>query len=188
MPKTRASDGGHTAFTDHRIGRPGKSAADGGPRDTLAAWREPEPSLRDRNLALALIADGLENGTPEEAVRGYRQLAPLEGQFGNDDAVEASLGGMLVRAKQYGEALKRFEKAASVRPAYPPYRLNVAMALLGLGREAEAKEQLEKTVALDPLFRPAVEVLAKLYRLDNQAEKAEQLMGGYLKAVGVNKK
>ncbi len=188
MPKTPARDGGHTAFTDHRIARrPGTDLYTADP-DTLRAWRNPEPSLQDRNLALALVATGLENRSSDEVIRGYRLLNRLEAQFQEDPALLTTLGTVLMKAKQPAEALKRFEKVVSLKPAYPPYRMNVATALLATHRDAEAMDQLKKALAMDPLFRPAVDLLARLYREQSQLEKAGQLITGYNRAMGLSAK
>ena len=60
MPRRDAKDGGHTAFTDHRIQRRPEPQPDL-PADTdIAAWREPAPDLQKRNLGIAYINAGME--------------------------------------------------------------------------------------------------------------------------------
>lgn len=77
--------------------------------------------LRERNLAIALATEGMQNAAPEEAIRGYRLLNRVEKESPDDAAVLTSLGSVLLRAKQPAEAARRFEKAASLRPGYAPY-------------------------------------------------------------------
>ncbi len=185
MPKMPAKDGGHTAFTNHRIARSPDTGTEGTQPDTLAAWREPEQALRERNLALALVAAGLANQSSSEVIRGYRMLNRIEGSFPNDPALLASLGSVLIKAKEPAEAWKRFEKALSLKPNYAPYRVNAATVLVALNRPDEAIRQLQLAVALDPLLQPAVLLLAKLYREQGQAEKADRLISGFRQAMGV---
>ena len=80
MVKRNAKDGGHTVFTDHHIARrpePGQEK-EISVTGELAAWREPAPALRERNLALAYISAGLENGAASQTSRGYQMLQAAE--------------------------------------------------------------------------------------------------------------
>jgi hypothetical protein len=185
MPKLPAKDGGHTAFTNHLIGRHPGTGTEGMQPATLAAWREPEPALRERNLALALVAAGLANQSSAEVIRGYRLLNRLETSFPNDPALLTSLGAVLMQAKEPAEAWKRFEKVLSLNPHYAPYCVNAATALAAMNRPGEAVQQLQHALSIDPLLQPAVLSLAKLYREQGQAEKADRLILGFRQAMGV---
>jgi hypothetical protein len=185
MPRLPARDGGHTAFTDHRITRRAEPRSDTGRRAELAAWREPEPRLRERNLAMALVAVGLQNESSQEAVRGYRMLNQVEKTYPDDPAVLTSLGIVLLRAKQPAEALRRFEKVLLLRPAYAPYEVNAASALLASGRKAEAVRHLERALELDPLVEQAVELLSSLYRDQGDDAKAAKLIARYQHEMGI---
>jgi hypothetical protein len=184
MPKLPAKDGGHTAFTNHRIGRYPDASGEGMRQETLAAWREPVPALRERNLALALVAAGLANQSSAEVIRGYRLLNRLEASFPNDPALLAALGAVLMQAKEPAEAWKRFERVLSLTPNYAPYRVNAATALAAMNRPGEAIQQLQHALALDPLLQPAVQSLAKLYREQGEPEKADRLISGFRQAMG----
>jgi tetratricopeptide (TPR) repeat protein len=144
--------------------------------DNLTAWREPEVALRDRNLALALVAAGLENGSAPEVIRGYRLLNRVAKDFPNDPALLASLGSILMKGKQPAEALKCFEKAAALKPQYAPYYLNVAAALLAEKHQEEAARQAEKALALDPLLEAAVDLLSTINQ-DEPLVKFDEAMG-----------
>ncbi len=184
MPRLPARDGGHTVFTDHRIARrPEPWRGTAGQAD-LAAWREPEPRLRERNLAMALVTVGLQNESSQEAIRGYRMLNQVEKEFPDDAAVLTSLGSVLLRAKQPAEALRRFEKVLLLRPAYAPYEVNAAAALIAAGRKPEAVRHLERAVELDPLLKQAVELLSGLYRDQGEAPKAASLIARYQHDMG----
>lgn len=185
MPRLPARDGGHTAFTDHRITRRPQPQGDTTAQANLTAWREPEPRLRERNLAIALVTVGLQNASPDEAIRGYRMLNQVEKQYPEDAAVLTSLGSVLLRAKQPAEALRRFEKVLLLRPAYAPYEVNAAAALVALGRKEDAVRHLEKAVQLDPLLNQAVELLSGLYRDEGDAAKGDSLLAHYRREMGI---
>lgn len=187
MRQLPAKDGGHTAFTDHRIARPSTADSSVALPDALVAWREPEPSLRERNLALALVAAGLQNQSSAEVIHGYRLLNRLESAFPDDPALLTSLGIVLLKGKQPEEALKRFEKVVLLNSRYAPYHVNLARALLAMNHAAEAAHELEKAVALDPLFQPAVELLSEVYRGQGETGKANDLVTKYEQAMGVTR-
>jgi Tfp pilus assembly protein PilF len=186
MPRLPARDGGHTAFTDHRITRQPRQGSNANAEQpaALAAWREPEPRLRDRNFALALIAVGLQNESSREAVRGYRMLIQNEKDYSSDPAVLTSLGSVLLRAKQPAEALRRFESVLLLRPAYAPYEVNAAAALIAAGRKAESVRHLERALELDPLLQPAVELLRSVYTDLGEGAKAAELVARYKREMG----
>lgn len=186
MPRLAARDGGHTAFTDHRIARrPGSVGEPVQPED-LRAWREPDPRLRQRNLALALVTVGLLNKSSPEVIRGYRMLNQVEKEYPDDPDVLTTLGNVLLRGKQPAEALRRFEKVLALRPAYAPYEVNAASALIAAGRKPEAIRNLEKAVQLDPLLQQAVELLSSLYREEGERVKAAGLVAQYRLAMGLS--
>jgi hypothetical protein len=188
MPRLKARDGGHTAFTDHRIaGRP-ETRSEAALTTDLSAWREPEPRLKSRNLALALVTVGLQNASAQQVIRGYRMLNQVEKEYPDDPDVLTTLGNVLLRGKQPAEALSRFEKVLAMRPAYAPYEVNAASALLATGNQKEARGHLERALQLDPLLQQAVELLSKLYRDEGETAKADRVVAQYrrqMNSVGV---
>ena len=171
MSRLAARDGGHTVFTDHRIARRPQPPGEAVQPEDLAAWREPEPRLRQRNLALALVAVGLQRESPQEVIRGYRMLNQIEKDYPDDPDVLTSLGAVLLSGKQPAEALRRFEKVLVLRPAYAPYEVNAASALIAAGRRAEALRHLEKALQLDPLLQQAVDLRGSLYKDQDESGK-----------------
>jgi hypothetical protein len=184
MPRLAARDGGHTVFTDHRIARRPERRGEPIQSEDLAAWREPEPRLRQRNLALALVAAGLQNDSAQEVIRGYRMLNQVEKEYPDDPDVLTALGGVLVRGKQPAEALRRFEKVLVLRPVYAPYEVNAASALIAAGRKSEAVRHLERALQLDPLLQQAVELLSGLYRDQDESAKAAGIVAQYRREMG----
>lgn len=186
MPKRDAKDGGHTAFTDHRITRlPEAEDVPGVSTGELIAWREPDASVRTRNMALALVTAGLEKSNSGEVIRGFRMLTRLEAQFPTDPDVETALGNILLKGKQPAEAEKRFRNALDARPGYAPYEVNLAAALLDNGDIAGGSQHLERAVELDPLLQQAVDLLATLYRSQGEGTKAAELLSRYQSAMGI---
>jgi hypothetical protein len=190
MPRRPAKDGGHTAFTDHRITRWAEPESEEKTKnaDDLVAWREPDESLRQRNLALAVVTAGMENHDRNAVIRGYHLLSGLEKDLQGDADALTVLANVLVRARQPVEAERRFERALALRPNYAPYEVNLAAALLSSGGAAEAQRHLERAVQLDPLLLQAVQLLNQVYRSRGQAAKADQLIAQYRAAMGINMK
>ena len=184
MPQRPAKDGGHTAFTDHRISRrpevePGASVS-----DELIAWHDPDERLRDRNLALALVTAGMENHNSSQVIRGYRMLNKVEKDFSGDAATLTALGTILLTAKEPAEATRRFQWALELRPDSAPYEVNLAGALLDQGDAKEATRRLERAVQLDPLLQQAVQLLRHAYIAQGRTAQAEDLIRRYRSAMG----
>ena len=179
MPQEPTRDGGHTAFTNHRIMRVPSTDTKVAALAQLTPWREPELSLRDRNLALALTTNGIQESDVDEVIQGYRLLSSVEDKSWNDPAVLTALGSVLLQAKQPSEALRRFERSLALRPAYAPYEINVAAALQACEKPDEAIVHLEKALVLDPLIPSAVDLLSRLYRQEGKAGQAEDVLSAY---------
>ncbi len=184
MPRLPARDGGHTAFTDHRIRRHPEDSIQPAQTD-LTAWREPAPPFRERNLGLALVAYGLLHQSPADLSRGYRMLSSGGKEFSNDRDVLTSLGSVELRIRQPDAALHRFLKALALRPDCASYEVNAAAALIQLERDSEAIRHLTKALELDPLLQPAVTMLSSLYRARNQTVAADQVTANYGQAMSI---
>ncbi len=185
MPKRAAKDGGHTAFTDHRITRRPEPEGTLSLAADLTAWRQPSPALRDRNLALALATNGLQNSIPDQAVRGYKILSRMESTLWNDPAALTVIGNVLLTAKQPSEAVRRFARALTLRPGYAPYEVNLASALLAADDPKQAQQHAEHAVELDPLLPEAVNLLNRIYQMQGERGRANQLMARYRSAMGI---
>jgi hypothetical protein len=185
MPKQAVRDGGHTAFTNHRIARDFGRETGASPSGDLSAWREPPFPLRARNLALALVTNGMQEGSANEVIRGYRMLNRIEKDFENDPAVLTALGTVVLRAKESDLAAQYFEKALRIQPDSAPYEVNLGAALLQAGRSSEATRHLENAVTIDPLLRQAVDLLTRVYTEHGQQEKARDLTMRYRLQMGM---
>ncbi len=188
MPKRPARDGGHTAFTDHRIARTPEADLKDDPRAELSAWREPPAAFRDRNSALALVTEGIQNGVPDHVIRGYRMLNRMGDRINNDAVALTELGTVLLTARQPKEAVMRYERALALRPRFAPYEVNVGTALMAMGDLEPAVEHLERAVQLDPLLAQGIAALSQAYLKEGQVSKANQLNDRYRQAMGIVEK
>jgi hypothetical protein len=165
MPRRDAKDGGHTAFTDHRIQRRPEPEQTLPENTDIAAWREPAVDLQKRNLGIAYINAGMERRSPPLVVRGYRMLAEVQNQFFSDADFFTSIGSALLMAKQTSEAEFAFERALQLNPDSAPDETNAASAYLQSGDVHRAVAHLERAVAIDPLHLAADVPLINLYKL-----------------------
>jgi len=175
MPRRDAQDGGHTAFTDHRIQRRPEEATGSAPAGEIAAWREPAAELKTRNLGIAYISAGLQRRSADSLVRGYRLLTEVQQQFSSDPEVFTSMGTALLIGKQASEAEFAFERALALQPNSPVAETNVAAAHQQAGDIASTLAHLERAVALDPVHPPATSALISLYRQQGNPAKADDL-------------
>lgn len=175
MPRRNAKDGGHTVFTDHRIERR-QSVPQELPRNLdIAAWREPAPEFQKRNLGMAYIQLGAEQGSPEFVIRGYKLLTEVQQQFSRDDELFTSIGIALLLGKQPAEAEFAFDRALQLKPDSVSEETNDASAYLRAGNSEEAMVHLERAVAIDPLDLTAVAPLVDLYRQKGNMVRANEL-------------
>jgi photosynthetic reaction center cytochrome c subunit len=175
MPRRDAKDGGHTAFTDHRIQRR-PEVQQSLPEDAdIAAWREPAPDLQKRNLGIAYINAGMEHRSPPFVVRGFRMLTEVQSQFSNDADFFTSIGSALLLGKQSSEAQFAFERALQLNPDSAPAETNAASAYSQGGNINQAVAHLEKAVAIDPLHLPADGPLIDLYKQQGNTAKAAEI-------------
>lgn len=175
MPRRNAKDGGHTAFTDHRIQRHPEPQTDLPTAGDIAAWREPAPDLHKRNLGIACVSAGLQRRSPQMIVRGYRLLTEVQEQFASDPEIFTSMGTALLIGKHPEEAELAFERALALRPNSAVAEMNVAAAHQQAGDIAGTIAHLEKAVAIDPLHLQAASLLVSLYRQQGDSAKADEL-------------
>jgi len=177
MPRRPAKDGGHTAFTDHRIQRRPEPDSALPESSDIAAWREPAPELEKRNLGIAYVNAGVERHSPPFIVRGYRLLTEVQQQFSNDSAIFASMGSALLAGHQTTEAELAFERALQLNPGSVSGETNAASAYLQAGDAEKAIAHLERAISIDPLYLAAAAPLIELYEHQGNAAKAGELSG-----------
>ncbi len=89
------------------------------------------------------------------------------------DAAAYDLSGQVMAMKrEMAGALYNFQKAVRLRPGYPPYLYDHALALVQAGQYDQAKTQVQAAIQADPNYAEAREVLGALYTRENQPESA----------------
>jgi len=182
MQRQTARDGGHTAFTDHRIRR--RPAASQPPADAgrvLTAWRDPAQQVAKRNLGLANITVGERDQSSSYMDAGYRLLSDVYEISPKDPAVLTALGLVLLRKGKPVEAAQLYEGALSLQPAYAPYHINVATAWNQAGDTAKAILHLEKAIEMDPSLEAAYRQLGDIYSKNKQPDKMRETLQRYLR-------
>lgn len=181
MPHRDAKDGGHSAFTDHRIQRRPESQPDAPSDAGIAAWREPAPELQARNLGIAYIDAGMQRQSSHFIVQGYRTLTEVQAQFPDDSDFFKWIGEALLLAQQTAEAKIAFERARQLDPNSPLAEADAASPYVASGDAARAIAHLERALTLDPLYLPAASTLMSLYQKEGDSAAADAL-GGKIKA------
>jgi tetratricopeptide (TPR) repeat protein len=182
MPSRPTYDGGHTAFTDHRIlAKPRAAKGAQSVPKALRPWRDPPRALSQRNLGLAHISVGERHQSAEHLNEGFRHLSGVESEFASDPAVLTSLGAVLQRKRVPREAARLFSKASKLEPRDARHRLNLAIALMEAGETQRAISTLETAISDDASLRDAYVLLAEIYGSSGQAEKRRQTLERYLK-------
>jgi photosynthetic reaction center cytochrome c subunit len=177
MPRRDAKDGGHSAFTDHRIQRRPESLPDA-PADTgIVAWRQPSPDLQARNLGIAYIDAGMQRHSSAFIVQGYRTLTEVQQQFSNDSDFFKWIGEALLLAQKSSEAQIAFERALQLDPNSPLAEASAASPYVQSGDAGRAIAHLERALTLDPLYLPAASTLMGLYQKQGKSAEADALAG-----------
>ena len=177
MPRRDAKDGGHSAFTDHRIQRRPESLPDAPADSGIAAWREPSPDLRKRNLGIAYIDAGMQRKSSPFIVQGYRTLTEVQSQFSDDSDFFKWIGEALLLAQQTAEAKIALERALELDPNSPLAEAGAASPYVASGDADRAIAHLRRALTLDPLYLPAASTLMGLYQKEGNTAEADALAG-----------
>jgi hypothetical protein len=176
MPKRDAKDGGHTAFTDHRIQRRREAEQALTEDIDIAAWREPsDPDLRKRNLGIAYIKVGMDRRSATFVVRGYRMLTEVQGPFSGDPDLYSWMGAALLSVKQNSEAMRAYTRAFELDPSSTLKEADLGLAYASSGESDVAIRYLEDTLTKDPLNLSVATLLMEIYSKQGDAAKAADL-------------
>jgi len=175
MPRRDAKDGGHTAFTDHRIQKRPEVQREVPANADILAWREPAPDLRQRNLGIAYVDVGMQRHSSTFIIQGYRALTGVQRQFRGDADFFKWIGEALLLAKQTSDAKLALERALELDPGSALTEASAASPYIQEGDDRRAIAHLERAVRIDPLFLPAASTLIGLYEKDGETTKAAGL-------------
>lgn len=177
MPRRPARDGGHTAFTDHRIQK--SPAVSGSTAATLRAWRETSSSaVNQRNLGLALLQTGERDGSEQFLNRGHQLLAEVFPKFSKDPEVLAGLGMVLFLKNQLADSEKLLRAAIALRPQDAGLQEKLGVVLKTMGDVPRSAIAFEKAISLDPSREASYHQLADL---QTSAAKRRAILERYLR-------
>ncbi len=143
----------HMALADLALRRGDVSGA----TKVLEDLRKADASAVEVRLRLARLY--LQQSKAEAAATVVDELATL----GKDrPEILNSIGLLYLDAGRYDEALSRFQAATAQDATTTEYWLNTARAQISLGNSSTAREALERALAVQPGWLPAVGVLAML--------------------------
>ncbi|MGI8962722.1 MAG: tetratricopeptide repeat protein [Bryobacteraceae bacterium] len=182
MPRRPAKDGGHTAFTDHRISRFPQPEADSDEPQSLVAWHEPQGALAKRNLGLAYIEAGRTLQSAKYMLQGYPLLVACLPDFPNDPAVLTGIGVVLLGTGRAAEAAVAFKRAVRVEPNVASHYIDEGFAWNQTHDRTKAIDNLERALQIDPLSKLAYQKLAEIYVQDHEGAKVQETFERYLKA------
>jgi tetratricopeptide (TPR) repeat protein len=176
MPKRDAKDGGHTAFTDHRIQRHSEPERPIKEDIDVSAWREPpDANLGKRNLGIASIQVGMERQAAALIARGYRMLTEVQGSFSDDPALYHWKGVALLWGRQYFEAERAYGRAFELDPASAMAEADLGQAYASAGEWNTATRYLEDALAKDSLNLSVATLLMDIYHEQGDTAKAAEL-------------
>lgn len=182
MPRSATTDISHAALTDHRIlRRPIAATPDGQPLQ-VRAWSPPPAASAERDWALAQIVAGFSKQSPALAEDGFRMLQSLPGeQRDRDPEVLSDLEGLAVQQGRLDDAAVLGLKIIALQPQSAKAALNLGIVYKRAGKSAEAEQQLNRAIEIDPGLKQAYMELAKLYADEQRIQDATAVIDRYLK-------
>jgi tetratricopeptide (TPR) repeat protein len=130
------------------------------------------------DLRVPGLTEGLSLSTMSQALDDmHRARAAAEAavEAGEDAAaIDTIWGGSYLQQGENLLALDYLQRAAAANPRYEPAQARLALALLNLGRSAEASQHIDTAVSLDASDPLPHHVLANLYLQDQQWDQAKQ--------------
>ncbi len=184
MPSRDANDVAHAAVTDHRIlRRPDVSVASvRNPPLHVAAWHEPDVSIRQRNFGLASLAIAEEHRSSTMALESVRLLTTtLPQPISGDPEVLEALGSVLLQQCRPADARGLFSAALAKDSNNAVLALDLGIACEEAADQGCAIRNLNRAILLDPSLRRAYFELAKVYGTGRQSVARRQVLQRYLK-------
>jgi predicted CXXCH cytochrome family protein len=180
MPAREATDVDHAAITDHRIRKPAQLQVQPVKPDALVlrAWREPAPSLHDRDLGLAYVQVAETERSPLFARKGAGLLTPAD-----DPAVLTALGSLLLQQRLSKEAAALFGKAASLEPSNAEFQMYLGIARREAGDARGSITALDRSISLDPSEARACLELARTYAASGNTSLERSALERCLKVI-----
>ena len=105
------------------------------------------PYLTDARNMLGAVY--MKTGRPEQARNAFMECLK-DKTYASPEKVLYNLGTLQLEAKQFADAESSFRRAVEANAKYAKGYYGLGQALLMSGRGAEARENFEKVIALDP--------------------------------------
>ena len=149
MPKRRAVDGLHAAFTDHFIRRPGeRSEAKSTDQFDLIPFWPGTGSQRDLALAYADVAS--KSRREADFLRAFKYLKLALPEAPHDGELLVNLGYLYDLSGDPTTALAMYQAALKLNPNSITALTNLAQHLAVSGREGDAIHLWQRAVRADP--------------------------------------
>ena len=177
MPKRNVRDVAHTAYTDHRIQRPGSSE----PR--VQAGLRPWRSASARNTALATFEWAAARRDAALMDEASRQLLAIAGSHEADPKVVSALGSIALYGGRTMEAVSWMRRAVELEPLNAETHLRLGRAEHAAGHTDRALTHFEQAIQLEPLLFDAYVLAAQIHRSKGNADRYEHVLRRYLKHV-----
>ena len=133
----------------------------------LEALRERDPKAVAARLLLArLRAQANDTAQTEALIREVLDAAPERA------AVRNAVGLLYLDSRRYDEALAQFRKATELDAKDARYWMNAARAQLALGHQGPGRESLQRALAENPDWTPAVSALVLLDLREGEPDAA----------------
>jgi len=185
MPRVRPNNVAHAAITSHRIALPSaglvsNASSTGG---ELTAWRNPPPSVANRNLGLALFQAGSSARNWDQVFRSYQILSHLPQR---DPPVLATLGSILLEEKHCDLAVSLYRQALAADPRNARFSYLLGVALNTEGNRQAAIAELRHSIQLDPSAPDPYRKLAEIYDHLRMPSLSHEALADYLKFMPQN--
>ena len=176
MPKTRARDGGHSAFTDHSMPRtPDRRPHPPSELRELVSFWAGTGADRERGLAYAGLA--LREQDRSYAMRAFQLLEKAQAHGAEDPRVSLQLAFLHDRRGDEEKAIELYRRAASLDPSLLTATVNLGGKLALQGRYEEASKLWEDALSRNAGLEAARINLALAHRkLGNEAAAQKELL------------
>lgn len=102
-------------------------------------------------------------GEVDKAKEHFEKMAAIDGLYGEDNKHTLNeLGITLRRSGMFEEAIRNYQKASLMDPADEALHFNMGRAYKEWGKTAEAREAVQKALAIKPDFQEALDLLKTL--------------------------
>ena len=149
--------------------------------EAAAKPRFAEASAEDRAIIESLIAIGYVGSEAAGATRGASGASGAAGDASGVDASSAganvhnNTGTVLLDQGEFEAAVAEFRQAVKLAPTFAPARINLAHALVRLGRTKDAEDHLQSVLSADPANARALSLLSAMQLDEGRLVEAARL-------------